>query len=99
MTGKSNNLSGYFLIQFNTEYNYKGIDTKHFEPDFTDIKLENNNSNEKQYIWQFHPNGWRKDAIKLFEENCITEISDDIYLIKNIEIALKIKQIIESRWK
>jgi hypothetical protein len=87
-------IKGFFLIKERTEYKYLGVDGEHFEPTIIGADLSSGSRNK--HIWELHPNGWKKDAIKLFEENMIEELPEDIYLLNNINIAIEIKKMIES---
>jgi len=88
-------VKGYLLLKNDTTSKYQGIDRGLFEPLITDIE-ELNTSIYSGFMWEIFPDGWKKDAYKIYEENS-TDFADGFGLIINdLESAIRILHIVNK---
>lgn len=92
-------IRGHIILSLSPMPPYRGIDRNKFLPSVTQdlvaIDLPIEESTEHGRVWPLCPPGWKRDAYRLYEENIVPEISDDVDLIATKQIAYQIKTIIE----
>ena len=74
---------------------YRGIDRNPFLPTLLDSEIDEHSKPIPPYVWSFYAPGWRRDAYKLYEENLASGAGDRLDILRDREIANKIKLMIE----
>ncbi len=87
------NYSGYLIFQV-TSHPYKGVDRKLFEPILIDGELDPECLTGEK-IWEFYPAGWKRNAYKLYEENCFG--NESISIVRDEETAALLLDTINKR--
>jgi hypothetical protein len=90
-------LKGFVLLPPNPIQGYYGIDRHPFEPVLLDQEIDSlaQMQEGESRIWAFYPPGWRRDAYRLYEENLVKEVGEDLFLLSTKEVACEIQRIIE----
>jgi hypothetical protein len=91
-------LMGYMLLPVMRALPYQGIDRNPFLPTLTQEVLDSATplvEGDQNHVWRFYPPGWQRDAYRLYEENSVPDITDNLYLLANRETATAIKRLIE----
>ena len=87
-------LSGYLIFLSLDNSSYRGVDRERFEPAF-EPNINDPGDNLK-FIYQFQPVGWKKEAMRIYEEGRVEIDSlDSIDLIAQLKTAKSILSIIE----
>lgn len=88
--------TGFLLLPPSPKHKYRGVDRYPFEPALlpSEIDPAAQVQVEESRIWVLYPPSWRRDAYRLYEEN-LAEVRGDLYLLRSVEVAYEIKQLIE----
>jgi len=88
--------SGYKILPSKGRFGYFGVDREPFEPKIVleDILDATPQATAGDAIWKLYPDGWRRDAYRLFESDTVDVGDSGILLLKSKTIAKKIAGLI-----
>jgi hypothetical protein len=89
--------TGFLLLPPSRVPGYRGVDRCPFEPliRMQDIDPTISIRHGDDRVWPLYPPGWRRDAYRLYEDNC-DMVGDDLCLLQSVEVAYEIEGIIEG---
>lgn len=90
-------ICGFILLPADSIRGYRGVDRNPFVPGLTKEVTEIESPVEKvgSFVWPFYPPGWRRDAYRLYEENLVPEIEENLPILSSLAAAQNIKRIID----
>lgn len=86
-------MRGFMVLRDISYNNYRGVDRNAFYNEIYLHLMERHDFTDGK-VWKCYPPGWRRDSIKIYEEN-LTDDSENAFLISNVEAAKEIQRIIE----
>jgi hypothetical protein len=92
-------LEGYAILPKCASGYYCGIDRNPFEPLILPEALEDTSpipDELSHLIWPMYPEGWRKNAYRLFEENLVESSFNSLQLVRSIEAARELLKIVNG---
>jgi len=86
-------VDGFVLLKLNPSVRYRGIDREPFEPRIIENELSVEVVSDTKDIWAMYPDGWRRDAYRLFSENQ-SACPEDVAFLKSGDVAQAILRLI-----
>lgn len=91
-------LKGYLILPPSPVKGYRGVDRNPFVPlvlNDGELLHKDHGEDNAPRIYEFYLPGWRQDAYRIYEDNTIEDLAEEIELLKNREAARRIVKIIE----